>query len=1105
MNKRKLKGILAVLAAMSVMLTNFAVYAEDAVNAESTDSSEAGEPDDVTTPPASSSNFTLPKNQRATFITPGVDYLTEESGTAEAVGEELDGLYDKLTEIGLNTVYINTVYNNHSYFSTDMNGVVETDYSAIALEKAHEHNMRAYMVLNMNYMLSMAEEGADRLDSLISNVHRFMLRYKSEGILVDSYYSEKSASEYADYMQNGSGIGYENWLYDSNEMYFSALSEVVRITDNSIPVGILINDMWANSSVNEEGSDTADTFQAYYDGFSDTKKFVAEGYADFCVVNAYGSITSTMLPFEKAVGWWSELSDKNGLTMYVSLFNEYQGSGKEGWNGEDQILKQLSIADKLPAFGGSVFHSCNDLLNNTTLANNIKKFYGDQINTESLFEELRMQSPSQLNFVTYEPYADFMGTFDENFEVLFNGQKVTLNSAGNFYFEEPLDIGMNTFTIEHKGKVYKYKIERKIDTIRDLDASIADGKSLSVTGGTKLEIACTAYKGASVTATLNGKTITLKESEGQQDSDINSSYTVFVGTYTVPEGIISKEQNLGTIKVTSSYAGYTQSLFGASVKVLALPEPPKDINTSLGDQNSAGSGEVVGTMDPVYTEADNVKYIKVKNNYTTVYNGATAGSIPTPDYAQLPAGTLDYLLASSGDFYITESGKRFRKTEVSAFDDTGLGTNALVVKSSGTSGGSSYFKIALDYRISYNIDFAGLNYYAGGDGEFNLNDFTATHVFITFDNITSVTKLPDFTNNYVFSAGKWETVEVGGVPKFRMVLTLRQPKVYAGCGAYYDTDGDLMLTFNITTNTLSGMTIVIDPGHGYCDKEDANGVGLGNFNFDPGAVGFIREIDSNLGIAKELESQLKALGANVVRLKTESDKINTRQRPNVARGYGCDMFISIHANKFAGDPSVRGTEVYYFTPYSQPLASAVSSQIASYFSGNVYSDGANKNRGDKYSYYKVTLQQDFPSILIETGFVSNEEDALALANPEHQKKIAAGIVNGIKSYVGRSNLTYSSDGSSGTLPAPGDVTTPEQPTTAPEETSVETGENTSAENSETAVENGSETSAAVDTDTEATIADTDNGNITPTDTGIAAVTVDVGTESNPVELSVDMP
>lgn len=1004
----KIKKWLSSFLAAALMLSNTAVFAEVS---ETTPSESVGDSDNVTEAPAVVPNFTMPNNIRATIITPTVDFLTEEKMSSSEVESELDILFNKLSEIGLNAVYINTTYENVPYFSTDMNDTSETDYIAIAVEKAYEHDFRVYMIFDLDYILSQKAENTDALDNLISNSHRFVLKYRCDGIVIDNYYSVKDSDSYAGYMLKGSGIGYDNWLYDSNELYFSTVSEVVHITDNSIPVGIMIRDMWANADTNQEGSETNDEVQAFYDGYADTKKFLTAGYADFCVVNAYGSMTSSTLPFEKVTGWWSNLSKETGTTMYIVHFNERQGGDGEGWGGVDQILQQLTVSKDLSAFGGSVFHSCENLLTNTSLSTNITKFYGDQLNLASLFEELEMTSPKKLNFVTEEPYVDFMGTFDENFDVFFNGKKIVLNEAGNFYFEEPLNIGKNTYTIEHKGKVYTYRIERKITTLKSLDDSIADGKSLSVEGETKLEIACLAYKGATVTATLNGKTITLKESEGQQDADINSSYTIFKGTYTVPEGIISKEQELGTIKVTASYAGYTQSLFGASVKVLALPEPPKDINASLGDQNSAGSGEVVGTMDAVHTDTESVQYIKVNNDYTTVYDGSTAGSIPTPNYAQLPKGTLDYLYTSSGDYYISETGKRFMKVDVTTFSDTGLGTNALLVKNSGTYNGSSYFTISLDHKVGYNIELGGQSYFAGGDGNFNLSQFTATHVYITFDNVTSVTKLPSFENNYVFSAGKWDQVTVKGIPKFRMVLTLRQPGVYAGCGASYNSEGDLVLSFGITTNSLSGMTIVIDPGHGYCDHEDSYGRGLGDFYFDCGAVGFIREYDANLPIAKELESQLKALGANVIRLKTESDRLNTRNRPNIGRQYGCDMYISVHSNKIAGNPSVRGTEVYYYTPYSQPLAAAVSQQVSGYFSSSVYSDGANKNRGAKYSYYKVTLQQDFPSILVETGFVSNEEDAYALNNPTHQKNIAASIVKGIQSYIGRSNLSYSSNGS----------------------------------------------------------------------------------------------
>ncbi|MBP0958762.1 MAG: N-acetylmuramoyl-L-alanine amidase, partial [Oscillospiraceae bacterium] len=107
-----------------------------------------------------------------------------------------------------------------------------------------------------------------------------------------------------------------------------------------------------------------------------------------------------------------------------------------------------------------------------------------------------------------------------------------------------------------------------------------------------------------------------------------------------------------------------------------------------------------------------------------------------------------------------------------------------------------------------------------------------------------------------------------------------------------------------------------------------------------------------------------------------------------------------HGNK-ASDSSVRGTEAWYFTPYSYPLANSVSKQVSRYFTNNVYSDGSNKNRGAKQSYYYVTLEQDFASILVEIGFVSNYEEAMAMSNSKHQDGIANAIANGIEEYLSR--------------------------------------------------------------------------------------------------------
>ncbi len=972
--------------------------------------------------------FNLPDNMRAAVITPTVEFFTD--GNTDNLEAELEAVYTGFAETGLNTVFINTVFNDVSYYSTDMNNT-ETDPVSAAVSVAYNHGVSPYVVLDIGHILSGCDKSAEAIDRFISEVHRFTLRYPCDGIILDGYYMSRDTESYRSYMENGSGIGYNNWLYDTSEQYFRTAAEIIHATNNSVAVGFIINDVWANSSSNEEGSATDGDTEALYDGYSDTKAFIEKGYVDFAVLRAYGSLASIQLPYEEVTGWWDNVLNESGMPMYLIHHNERIGSDGPGWKAEDQLLRQLTVAKKLTSYKGSIFNSYSALTDNPmNTTTTLKSYFNEQIDETALFEDLKMTSPAKTSFTTSEQSVTFMGTFDSNFPVYFNGEEITLNDAGNFYFKKDLKVGKNTFTVKHKSKTITYSIERKIVVMKSISKSISEGKTLRVDGGTKIKLTVTAYKGSEVYGTVNGTKVTMKEAEVyEDDDDVNSSYVRYTGTYTAPEGIISQEQNLGAIKIFGSNSGYSAEVIGAKVIVNAEPEPPAQQEQAvIKDASSVGTGEVIGTLGSLYKATDALKYVKTSSNYTIVYDGKTADDIPSPIFSQLPAGVLEVYKSTSGNYYITESGKRIAISASTLEDGYGIEENPLFVKAVGTSGGNSYIKLNLGHKTGFNMRLAGNSYYTGWDGDYNVNSFTATHLYITFENVTSVTKLPDFSNNLVFKSGKWDTVTEDNGTKFRLVLELRQAGVYCGHSALFNSDGDLVLSFPVPTNSLSGLTIVVDPGHGY---------GKSATSFDPGAIGEVVEADVVLGIAKELTSQLQAAGANVIRLKTESQFLLTKERPIYARGYGCDLYLSIHANKATGQ--ARGVEAFYFTSYSQPLAKSISSSIAAYYANNVYDDGANKDRGAKYSYYHVTLQQDFPSILIETGFVDNMSDAMALASPEHQKGIAKAIVAGIRTYISRSGYSYAEDGSS-TVTKPEDSETEEtketEATTLPPEETV---------------------------------------------------------------------
>ena len=991
----------------------------------------------------------LPSGMRAVMLTPTVDFYTGEQ-TDASLAEELPALFEELSGFDMNTVIFNTDHDGVKCYDLEM----DSGRGALgaAIDSAHENGFNAYVQLDVGSLIDeVTAQGGGLKSGFAAAAHKFAMKYACEGILLVNYYTKDTPEMYAEYMASGAGIGYENWLYETNEFVIRTLSEVIRRTSNTTAVGLQITDMWANSSSNEEGSATLDTVQALYDGFCDTRAYLMNGYADFIMVKAYGTDSDTSLNFGKVVSWWYDLAEKTDTKLYVLHLNERIGQ-YTGWY-EDQLLRQLSIMEDMPDIGGSCFNSLSglrsDLLGSTTT---LLKYFDEQINTDTLFDTLQMTSPTSTNFVTYDSTVKFMGTFDENFDVLFDGEKVKLNEAGNFYFQKELKVGKNTFVIEHKGKKIYYSIERQVDVLK----SIEQTKDIVVEGGSRVTLEAVAYSGAKVTAVIGGKTVTLKEKSGaSEDLDANSDYARFVGYYRVPSGIIGEKQYLGNTSYYAVYRGIEEYMTGGSVTIDAEPEPPKEVIVEdFVDQSSAGTGEIVGTMAPVLTTSDYTTYIKTLNNYTTVFDSQTTGSAPCPTLSQLPAGSLDYYKSASGDYVISTSGRRYKATDVTTFYDTGLGENKLYVKAVGNSGGRSYIKIQLDYKSTFNVT-TPMSFIDEDDGPYGVSDYSPGKVEIVFDNVTSVTKLPAFDSCSLFSSGIWDTVEKNGVPKFRLTLTLRQAGIYSGCGAYYDDNGDLMLTFNVPTSPLSGKVIVIDPGHGY---------GKTASKLDPGAIGNATEQSVNLAVAKQLESKLTAMGATVVRLKTESEFILTATRPTVARAYGADMFLSLHCNSALSE-SAHGVEVYYFTPFSQPLAKSINDKLSNYYDNSVYGDGTRSSRGEKYSYYWVTLQQDFPSVLVEMGFISNERECMVMDDPTYQSGIAQSIADGVKAYFARSGLSYSGSGSSEapdnsgantgeTPPEPenpvtGDTTEPETPVTpVPDDNTSGTDDSGSSDTSE---------------------------------------------------------
>jgi N-acetylmuramoyl-L-alanine amidase len=199
--------------------------------------------------------------------------------------------------------------------------------------------------------------------------------------------------------------------------------------------------------------------------------------------------------------------------------------------------------------------------------------------------------------------------------------------------------------------------------------------------------------------------------------------------------------------------------------------------------------------------------------------------------------------------------------------------------------------------------------------------------------------------------------------------------------------------------------VAIDPGHGGGDVGAIGRIPAGTVTGLPsrGAQGGkLYEKDVNLDIARRLNDILVARGYPTLMTRTidkgagdapyRTERADLRKRVAMANAAGADLFISIHAN--AAPARFHGTETYRFYATGTAgrlLARSIHQEV-------VFRNGL-ADRGVKTAGFYVLKYTSMPAVLLETGFVTNRNEAQLLAQPEFRARIAEGLGAGIDRYV----------------------------------------------------------------------------------------------------------
>lgn len=180
------------------------------------------------------------------------------------------------------------------------------------------------------------------------------------------------------------------------------------------------------------------------------------------------------------------------------------------------------------------------------------------------------------------------------------------------------------------------------------------------------------------------------------------------------------------------------------------------------------------------------------------------------------------------------------------------------------------------------------------------------------------------------------------------------------------------------------MKICIDAGHNYS-------------GYDTGAEGNgLREQDITFKISEKLKRLLNLTEIPVIMTRKgfeenlgKNSNDSLAERVSIANVCKCDLFVSIHCNS-STNKTAKGTETYIVGSGGE------AEKIAEFVNTKIVKKLGLVNRGIKEANFYVLRKTQMPAILVETAFISNENDALLLK--EHYDGFAEAIYEAICEY-----------------------------------------------------------------------------------------------------------
>lgn len=206
---------------------------------------------------------------------------------------------------------------------------------------------------------------------------------------------------------------------------------------------------------------------------------------------------------------------------------------------------------------------------------------------------------------------------------------------------------------------------------------------------------------------------------------------------------------------------------------------------------------------------------------------------------------------------------------------------------------------------------------------------------------------------------------------------------------------NLFTTQTVSSIPISNHTIILDAGHGEPDG---------------GAVAADGTVESelNLNVVLKLQKLLESSGSTVILTRSDKNGIyeatadtirqqkvsDMKARAKIANDSEAEMFVSIHMNKL---PQTQYSGWQTFYKNNDDISKEIASNIQT--SLNYFIKKENSRTIKSISGIYLTKNVEIPLVIVECGFLSNEEENKLLQTEKYQEELAWSIYIGIMDYL----------------------------------------------------------------------------------------------------------